>query len=511
MRSHGKSTGQVVTRAAIASLALITALSACKTESAVTDVAAVGELRPARSVVFDGAVDFALALPNERVLYANGEDLVLVDGMDRRVVSSTSLLGDLITWTVIDDVALLAGRNGTFALRGSDFFRSELASAIDGMNVTSLVSVPRRGARDDLYIAHQGGLALLRDGRLQDISLEGVTLSAPVIGSAPFFSGRSLWVSVPAAMTTDEMSEESPAGALYELAFDDDDALTASKLAIDFAPSQMAADASGVLWLLDEESGEVVAIELSRTPTRYRFPFMVDSLQASSAGPDSWFGGEGRLFHHAAGVFNEVEGVDRIRAVGADGTILSGSGSLERRAARHPATWNGPSTGSVLVRTTSYEIVLTQMSAVESITANIDGEEIDVTSDRSVSVDPATLESGAHALEAVIRYTDGTLPTTARVVFEIGVRANWNDDVNQVYLDHCSDCHHATGGGRRLDRAEDWINDFDQILINVKEARMPLGRDALDSKTIALIEAWGAADFPADAAAAGGSTESAEE
>ncbi len=73
----------------------------------------------------------------------------------------------------------------------------------------------------------------------------------------------------------------------------------------------------------------------------------------------------------------------------------------------------------------------------------------------------------------------------------------WADDVEPLFLEHCEQCHGATGFAHPMFTRDIWIEEIDLILTNMSSGAMPLPPNPpLGEVDIQRIEAWQDAGFP---------------
>jgi len=438
-------------------------------------------ITPAREVLLDQPTEAAVALPDGRALVASEGDLLLVRGAgDASVVGSAEELGEVRTVDVSGDTTLVVGTRGAFALQGDAFFASPLEAALPDETILGIVATPRDEAdvEDDLWVLTDARLYLFRNERLRPLTIEGASFDEDgLLATAPLVRGRSVWV-----RAGDQVLEVWMRAAV----------LNVGVVQTGFVPDAMVADGAGSLWMTSE--GSLHELRSDRRLRRWAMPFAVDSLRAAGGG--AWFAGEGQLWHHTGGRFHPVEGAGEVLGAGA-GSAFAGGDALVELLPRHRVSI-GVEDGTRIVSAAAVPLQIPNDDRVTDARATLGGESIEVFSDPwRVELDPDSLEPGAYELALRVRYDDGTLEAEASRSLQVGIEATWGDQIRAVYVEHCSACHGATGPApTRLDGAERWEAEFDAIVFNVREGRMPLGRPLLDPSTISLIEAWGGAGFP---------------
>ncbi|MEM9074386.1 MAG: cytochrome c [Myxococcota bacterium] len=442
-------------------------------------------LRPVVSTLLSETPTLAVALDDGRVLAETSEGLLLLRSPEDEgvIVGATGELGELRTVASVDGSTLLVGSGGVFVLRDEAFFVSPLAEALGEETVLGIVGTPREGvSTSDLWILTDQNLYLFRDDRLSPVEVDGVVFEGGVIASAPLLRGRSVWVATGEQVLELWMRDEG---------------LQVARVRTGALPSQMVADGQGRLWILDVD-GDLYALDSRRRLLRYAMGFEVTAIRASVAGPDLWIrGAEGERWHHADGEFHVVEGSMDDLDAGPDGALLAvAEGSLNILRARQAVRLLGPEAGARLVEATEIAVDAPSPDSVESIEAFVDGASVPV-EDGVVRFLPDELSSGAHNLRVVVRYSDGTLPVSLERVYQVGLEAAWATDVLPIFDAWCAECHAAGGPApTRLDTRELFAEEVDRVIFNIREGRMPLGRDPLDPDVVAVIEAWAASGFP---------------
>lgn len=444
-------------------------------------------LTPAAESLLTEPVAWATPLVDGRILADTDRGLVVIAGPDDEgvVVGEPGELGALRAAAPVDGSTLLLGDTGVFVLRDTTFFRSPLTDVLaDGESVEALVATPRLDHPEpDVWVLTGARLHLYRDARLREVSIEGVTLEAPTLGVAPRLLGRAVWLGT--------------GGQLFEIAMDGDE-LVVAEVDGGVPTTAMASDGQGALWLLGED---LHALPPDRRLRRYRLGFVPSALHASVDGPDVWLEGEGGLHHlqdRAVRVVSSVPAGARLTAA-ADGALLAASpAGLVRYRARHRVSLRGIDPGTRIAVTTTVAIEAEAEDRITTVTAELDGEPLEVrAAPRGVVVDLERVRAGAHELQVTVAYSDGTLPATATLPFQVGVAATWSSHIRAIFQGSCARCHGPAGPApTRLDSRQGWIDNIDSILVNVRDERMPLGGPYLDADTVASIAAWAATGFP---------------
>lgn len=445
-------------------------------------------LAPISETLMEGAVTFAIPVGDGAILADTADGLLLFDSVtsEGAIVGDPGELGDVRSVARVDGATLISAESGVFIIGDSGIFASPITESLGAeTEIRSVVATPRIDSEvSDLWILTSTGLLLYRDNEARPVDIDGVTWDSALIATAPIRRSRSVWVA----------SE----GRIVEL-WMRDGALHAGEVQLELTVDQMVADGRGYLWL---RTGDVVhALRTDRRLITYDLPFAATGIYADPGGPDLWIQGAGEVWHHARGTFRPVEGIPAGSALGAgaNGVLLvSSSSGLSRLRARHQIALAGVEDGARIADTTNIEILAEDPESVTEVTAALDGEDILVSGDPpTITVAPDEVGFGAHTLDVTVKYGDGTLDATLRVVFQVGVDATWAEHVRPIYQARCAMCHGAAGPAPTLlDSRQLWQENITTIIDNTRDGRMPLGGERLDGDTIALIEAWAATGFP---------------
>ena len=104
---------------------------------------------------------------------------------------------------------------------------------------------------------------------------------------------------------------------------------------------------------------------------------------------------------------------------------------------------------------------------------------------------------GSHVVEVTIAYTDGSEPTTLSAAVEVGPPLSWARDIQPIWQNDCTPCHHPDTSSHPLHTAQLWRDEITEIIYNVETGIMPLDPEPeLTSIQVALVKAWLAAGMP---------------
>jgi len=99
------------------------------------------------------------------------------------------------------------------------------------------------------------------------------------------------------------------------------------------------------------------------------------------------------------------------------------------------------------------------------------------------------LNNGALDIDVTITWNDGqTANATTSIQVQDSV-STWEDNVQPLHATNCEVCHGSTAA-TKLDSKQDWIDNIDNILLQVEMGAMPLGDATLTVDEIDLITSW---------------------
>jgi hypothetical protein len=457
-------------RSVVAALALL--LAACG-----------GELAPIENAVLDTPVENLRALPDGRIMYEADELLWVLDS--RIADAAPAPVAPLSTVGAIQGAAvnpgggvLVAAEGGLFLLRGTTWAASAIGEALESP-VTDVL-----GLEGEIWFATEADVQRFRDGVLERLDL-AEDLAGARLNPAP--GGDGLWV-------------RTAAGTIFEVRVEGRRVET-SRVLLDTPVARAWGDGLGGVWLLDP-SESLYRLSPGRTLSAFgRAPLVV---AASPASTEAWFvgaGGGARIF--SVDGLQGVAGADlpdaTSGAVDGDGALVVGDASGVRRfSPRRRVRVRGPGDDSILVAPVDFPVE-TEDPEAATVTADADGLELEVTTEPTLAVllDPRELGDGGHVLTIRVRFGDGTLPTVVTRRFRSISGATWEGDVLPIFDADCAACHTRAGPAiTNLEAPEMWGPQRDQILVNVRDGRMPLGAPPLEPLEIAAIESWLLSAFP---------------
>ena len=116
-------------------------------------------------------------------------------------------------------------------------------------------------------------------------------------------------------------------------------------------------------------------------------------------------------------------------------------------------------------------------------------ERLDVNQESNSTVlNPEDFDKGTHTLRMVVEQRDGTSITEFPFVIGELSETSW-EDVEPIYLDNCTGCHHESAL-IPLDTIQLWQQNIDLIIEEVSAQTMPLGAPPLTEEDILVIRGW---------------------
>ena len=441
--------------------------------------APAGSVRPAERELLPSSSELLVALPDGRLVVQVGTSLALVDPAlpdeDPMVVGAASEIGRVHIAVEDGDAVLILAESGSYVLRAGSWIPTRFAAALDGpIRGAVRVSTPTGVGLGDLWVLTDTSLYRVVDGVAERFEVAD-DLGGAQLAAVRRPEGPALWI---------RLSDR-----LLEVYRDRSGVLRSVRLALDLVPTAIAGDRAGRGWMILD--GELAVLGLDRALVRYGVA--VERLLGDARSPDVWAFGE-QTWVGSVGAIYEVEGLvvpaDAPRALAVDGSLdVSLEGVVRRFNSRQEVTLRGPGDGALLGAPTVFEVLAPGDPHIE---AEIDGAGLEL-SGRSLTLTPSELGDGEHMLVVQVSYDDGTLPTEERRTLEVIASATWTEHVEPLYQAYCAACHGADGpANTRLDAAEGWMGSdlAERILRNVREGRMPLNREPLSQREVALIEAW---------------------
>jgi len=445
-------------------------------------------LMPLIDAMSPGATTFGAPLPTGDTVVVQGDEILLVHPPPDPAVTlgSTADTGALRAATVVDGATLLVGESGLFVLEPEGILPSPLAGAIAETEIVAIAgSAPGAGAAE-LWLLTPSKLWLWREGTVQEIAIEGVSLDGARIAYGATLSGsRALWVAV--------------GDDLYALTTDSTQ-VSAWSVRRDGAVTSLAVDGTSSLWIV--MNGDLQVRAPDGRWAWYRLPVPAATIVASPDAADVWIETtDGALWHSAGGAFRAVEGVPPhdARSAGPGGALwVYGASGIDRLRPRHDVTLHGIAEDGVVSTAVEVPIEPELAAHVTTIAAAIDGAPLAVLDAPSrVVLTPDGLNAGRHELVVDVAYDDGTLPAATHLHFiAVTEPLTWTGDIQPIFTERCAACHGPAGPSpTRLDSSDAWRWNIDLILDNVRAGRMPLVGGPLDPVTIGKIEAWAATGF----------------
>jgi hypothetical protein len=333
-----------------------------------------------------------------------------------------------------------------------------------------------------LYLGGPGGLRRWKFGEIEELqgeaALTGPFATGGLLGGAPV-----LWAS----------------GEGELLALGEPDWTVWDQLQTDSPPEALAVDRSGAVvvaldgLVLRGVEGKWKAWQLPSRVERVLAHPDANGVYLAAVDALYWMNGEEfSALTVPEGVFMP-EGAAAVDQRG--GLLMRGHAGVIRIEVEHSVGIVGIHSGEELAGTRLVTLLASEPEALKSLSATVDGADVLVT-ENTVLLDPAGLTVGQpHDLQVKGRWGE----EEAEVLLQFGVAlpdtATWSEHIRPLYQDHCEKCH---GGSTEtiLRERQDWIDEIDPILDEVRAARMPLGGPALTATQIALIQVWKDGGFP---------------
>jgi hypothetical protein len=333
-----------------------------------------------------------------------------------------------------------------------------------------------------LYLGGTGGLRRWKFGEVEELQgegpLTGPFATAGLLGGAPVVwaagEGELLALGEPSWTVWDQLQTETP-------------------------PESVAVDQTGaVVVALD---GLVLRGVEGRWKA-WKLPARVEKVLAHPDAPGVYLAAVDALYWMEGEDFSALtvpEGIflpEGAAAVDQRGGLLcAGNDGIQRLEVLHSVGMVGIHPGEELAGPRTVTLLASEPEALQSLTVTVNGAELSVV-DNTVVVDPAGLTVG-QAQSLKVRGSWGGAEAEAELSFGVALPevATWTEHIRPLYQDHCEKCH---GGSTEtiLREREDWVNEIDPILEEVRSGRMPLGGPALTATQIALIQVWKDGDFP---------------
>ena len=463
--------------------------------------------------LIEGPVAFAAALPGWRLVAQVEGKLLELGPLDPEPLDHGTAVGGISAVAPLDGGgALLSGTGGLFTLHAWGLAPSPLGDVYSPDGSEQLLSAPGDVA-SDLWIASTEGLSLWRDGGLYSVSAGDLpTTAARLAWGSPVQDNGALWVAAD--------------GLVYALVEQGDGFVTWEEAGA-LAALDLAVDGVDDLWVAVSGAGDPAAglpgDVRRRLPDAtwqwFRLPGPAGTFATARTGA-VWVaearqgGAERALYHQRLDTWTEVvvDGApalsDDDRVVGADDTgrlLVRGPNGLRRVSLARSIVVLGLEDGAILEEPVSLSLIPTLASSASTMSVTLDGVPQTVTfldlgpgaGAWQVSIDPITLDDGAHELSATVTWDDGHDPVDQAVFFSVGafVPPTWTEDIEPLNAAYCGDCHTSNGGAHLLDTRERWRAEVEGILANTISGAMPLSGDKLDADQIRRIELWRAGDF----------------
>jgi hypothetical protein len=473
-------------------VALCLALSACEEApqpEVPTPVKIGGALAAHIEILAQGGDLFAAGLSNYGLLYGDDAGLFIQAPGTPDALPLGADLGQPRGMAELSDASLLLlGSAGLFAVQSGILTPSPLQSSLAPLGIDHLLASEGEQG-DNIWLFAADTTHLWSEGLLYRVEPAGLRLPADHFSwGAPVSGKDALWV--------------ASQGGLYSIRFDD--GLVAAQLhRASTLITAMAVDGHESLWLAAD--GDLFRRWPDDRWEWFSAPFVPSKMTSIEGSGDLWLETETSIWHHSAGVFQPVEDTEGAELVGVDGAgraIARSGASLIRISAGRPLLFLGLSDGSELELPTEIQLLPTFPEGITSISVSLDGDDVTLAADLSLTLDPLELSDGAHELAVLLTYEDSE-EVDGTLYFSVGefIAPSWQADIYPIFSLHCSLCHlggqQATtaGGGHPINSAAIWQLEIEMIIEQVEIENMPLNNPPLSAAKIQTIKAWRAGGF----------------
>lgn len=333
-----------------------------------------------------------------------------------------------------------------------------------------------------LYLGGPGGLHRWKFGAIEELQGEG-----PLTG--PFATGGKLGGApvVWAAGEEELLALGEPAWTVWD------------QLQTEGPPESIAVDSSGaVVAVLDG----LVLRGVEGKWKAWELPSPIEKVFAHPDAPGVYLAAIDALYWLEGEEFSALTVPDGVfmpeGAAGVDqrgGLLLTSHDGISRLEVHRSVGLVGLYSGEELAGARTVTLLVSDAEALKSLNVTLNGTALTVV-ENTVQVDPSGLTAGqAHSLKVKGSWAEED--AEAELSFQVALPdvATWSLHIRPLYQDHCAKCHGGSSVTILRER-QDWIDEIDPILAEVRAARMPLGGPALTATQIALIQVWKDGGFP---------------
>lgn len=369
-------------------------------------------------------------------------------------------LASLSAATRLPDLGLLVAGDGALWSLGELPQEAPLTAAL-GASPSQLLLVD--GA---LRIATEDGLYRWKHDLLQRVEVDGAPVTGPFAPGARL-DGRAVdWV-----RAGDELVALSYGGEVQ-----------ARAVLSGLPAGSMATGPGGALWA--EVEGALLVVGPGGSLS---WPLADATLEAVYGVPGAvgvWLDTSEGWMLGTQGALFALDGAPRgeLQVDGAGRLVSLYGGEVERWSTDLHLALHGLTPGETL---TEARALTSDLTGAE-LTLLVDGEP----HGEGLLIDPSALTPEEHvaALSAWIGGQELRSPEVPFVADGLG-EVTWAQHVGPLYEGRCARCH-DNGTETQLGSAERFAEHVEQVLIEVRAGRMPIGDDPLSEGEIALIELW---------------------
>jgi hypothetical protein len=385
------------------------------------------------------------------------------------LVAASEIAGDMIDAVLLDDTVLVLSTEGLFSLSDLGLERSPLNGSI-GAIVRAAEGHGSQG-----WFAHADSLSHWSNGHLRQ--LMAVELAIPwdraQLAAGRFRDTHTLWIGFDRTLLAVTAGESARSWR-----FD-----------LDQDIQRIASTKQGLFVLFNDGLAQLNADE---TWTRWIRPPAATLIAGHPDADDLWISNGIELWQVTDGALRARRDapVHTSLKVSADGSaFIKDATTVFQVVAGRFLTFTGLESGDRLTATTTIEIVVTTPDQVDHVSAQMD-EEMPIELEGppwAITLDPAQVGPGNHALTVLIRYDDGG--ELAETLEFVGP-PTWTADIQPLSSEHCSACHGDGGSAHLMSSIEAWRDEIAAIIDDVETGRMPYGSPMLAPEQIELIRAW---------------------
>ena len=421
------------------------------------------------------------ALPGHRLALTRDGALALFDGTQEHTLLESASMSPSVGAATFTNGPTVVATADAFYVVDDEARTSPLGAAVTG----TVRGIAAR--RQALWIRTDRGLEHLQDSTLSQFLVEGQVLPGPFALGGQVASRPAMWVSDETKLLAVEALEgTAEQGAVL--------AHIAGKtqfVAVD-SSGQMWAVVDGALGLWTDAGYRPIALDAE-----------VTQLWGHPRTAGVWVLHGGRLSHVEGTLMRSMEVGDALLGTHAGAVdevgrlLVANDQGLLRYAHQRALVVRGLQAGESVDAARPLTVEATDPRDLQAIEVTVGETVLQATQSETpgqlqVQLDPTTLGlPGDHELRAQATYADGTQVQLAALPFQTQQAGpvTWSTQVEPLYRARCAICHDSATA-TVLASQQDWTDNIDQILVELKAGRMPLAGGPLTEGQIAMIEAW---------------------